>query len=365
MKRLAVVPSDPIADYLKGGYSESWLRDYYNPGKFFDEVYLFSPEENDSADCLGMRVVRTPTRDFKKNIRRFQIDVVRAYGGNWACRLACENKVAGVPVVVSVHDTRPELLYNSVAKADVVFCVAKAVEKLVHSKYARTERIWSLPNRVDFDIMKPSGADELHEFKFQCPFKYKILHVGRLVEQKNLDTLLKALAVLGKDYGVIVVGMGDKIHYQNIALQAGVVDRTVFIESVNHHDLAKYYSLCDCMCTPSRWEGFGMVFIEALACESVVVTSDIAPMNEFIKDTENGLLVKSYQDPMALAKTIREACQNESLRRQLKMNARSSVERFERRHIDQLEADYYKKILLMKDHKEFEGSFWQKIFQRA
>lgn len=363
MKRLAVIPSDAISEYLKGGYSKDWLRDYYNPCRFFDEVYLLSPLEKDNSDLLGMKVIHTPMNDFKRRIKELHIDVVRAYGGNWACRLACENKVNGIPVVVSVHDTNPEILYDSIKKADIVLCVARAVEQLVRKKFNNPERIWILPNRVNFNLMRPFPKDELSYLDKQFPFRYKILHVGRLTSQKNLDTLLKSLKLLGKEFCVIAVGKGDKKYYQDIAKAQNVETQYFFIDAVSHEELAQYYSWCDCFCTPSRWEGFGMVFIEALACEAVIVTSDIAPMNEFIRDRENGLLIKDYENPESLAAIIRMACTDSALRGYLKSRARKSVESFEKTKIDQKEADYYRRILMMKENKAFVRPVWKAIFK--
>jgi len=348
MKRLAVIPSDAIDDYLKGGYSEKWLRDYYNPCKFFDEVYLLSPLEVDHPDLLGMKVIHTPPEDLKKRIKELRIDIVRAYGGNWAARAACDNKVKGVPVVVSVHDTNPAVLYDSIKKADVVWCVAKIVGELVSTKFTNKEHIWLLPNRVDFEMMRPVPKSGWKGLDGQFSFKYKVLLVGRLTKQKNLDTLLKALKLLGEDFCVIAIGRGENSFYQDMAKEEGVFPQCFFINSVKHEELCIYYSFCDCMCTPSRWEGFGMVFIEALACEAIVVTSDIAPMNEFITDAHNGLLVQDYENPVKLAEVIKKACTDQTLRAHLKANARKSVEPFERSRIDQLEADYYKKVLEMR-----------------
>ena len=96
-----------------------------------------------------------------------------------------------------------------------------------------------------------------------------------------------------------------------------------------------------------------MVFIEALACESVVVTSDIAPMNEYIEHMKNGLLVKNYEDPQSLADMIGVACTNKQVRESLRQNARKSVERFEKSRIDRLEANYYEKLLAMAQNHQF------------
>ena len=157
------------------------------------------------------------------------------------------------------------------------------------------------------------------------PFRNKILHVGRLSRDKNLDTLIKALAFLDDDYCVVAVGQGDLAVYKKIAEEHNVRDRVFFIDAIAHEDLGRYFSWSNCMCTPSRWEGFGMVFIEALACASVVITSDIAPLNEYIIHEENGLLVKDYEDPQALAQMIRKGCTDGSLRAKIQANARESV----------------------------------------
>jgi glycosyltransferase involved in cell wall biosynthesis len=336
MKRLAVIPSDPIHEYLKAGYSETWLRNYYNPCQFFDEVYLLSPLEKNAADLLGMKVIHTPQEQLKQQIKDLKINVIRAYGGNWACRMACDNKVEGVPVIVSVHDRRGLMLYESIKHADFVFCVSNVVKDLVKTKFKKPDNIRILPNRVDFDMMYPLPESQCKDLNERFPFKHKILFVGRLSQEKNPDTLIKALEFLGPDYGAVFIGQGDLKGSSQCAM----------IGNVPHQELSRYYSWCDCMCTPSRDEGFGMVFIEALACESVVVTSNIAPMNEFIKDGQNGILVDKFENPEHLAKAIQKACTDQELCKRLKASARKSVEVFERNTIDKLEADYYEQILL-------------------
>jgi len=356
MQRLAVIPSDPIKVYKMKGI-ESWLENYYNPLHFFDEVYILSPLEKEKRYEFSMNIIPTKPKQLKSRIRELNIDVIRAYGGYWACDMACNNKVNGVPVVVSVHDTNPKLLYNSIKKADVVFCMSEAVKKLVLTKFKKLDRVWILPNRVNFDTMLPYPKNKLKDLDNKYPFKYRVLHVGRKVEQKNLDTLIKALKILGDEYCLLAVGRGNKDKYLKIAKEQSVVKRCYFIESIKNEELGRYYSWADCMCTPSRWEGFGVVFIEALACEAIVITSDITPMNEYIQHMKNGLLVKSSEDPQALARIIKVACNDKQLRESLKENTRKSVERFEKSRIDKLEINYYKKILVMSQNKEFKVPF--------
>jgi len=356
MKRLAVIPSDPIRVYLAAGYDPEWLRDYFNPCRAFEEVYLLSPLEEDNPDLLGMKALNTHGNSLRKLIRQLKIDVVRAYGGYWACDMACKNKVNNVPVVVSVHDSRERLLFDSIKEADIVLCMSQKVKSTVLTKYTREGRVWILPNRVNFGVMKPYSAESFSDLNNRYPFKYRIIHVGRKSKEKNLDTLIKTLKILGDDYCLLAIGKGKKYPYEQLALSEGVLGRCFFINSVNNRELARYYSWCDCMCTPSRSEGFGIVFIEALACESVVVTSDIAPMNEYINNMYNGLLVKDYENPKELAQTVKSACTQTGVRKVLKENSRLSVLRFEKSRIDSLEAGLYSKILDMKKNNEFFAS---------
>jgi glycosyltransferase involved in cell wall biosynthesis len=357
MKRLAVIPSDPLEAY--NHKSEEYLKDYFNPLQVFKEVFLFSPLEKREYCKAGMKIVPTKIDKFKRRLIDFKIDIVRAYGGYWACDMAVKNKLKNIPVVVSIHDTNPKLLHHSIKKADAVFCTSEVVKKLVLTKFKKSERVWILPNRVDFSIMYPCPEEKFLDLKNNYPFEYRILHVGRKSKQKNLDTLIRALRILGDKYCLLAIGKGDINVYLKLAREQGVEEQCYFIESIPNMELPPYYSMADCMCVPSRWEGFGIVFIEALACGAMVVTSEIAPMNEYICHGENGLLVKDYENPQSLAEMIKLACSDVNLIRKVKENARRSVYGFEKGKIDKLEANYYEKI---QDLKSCDIDLWGRIW---
>jgi glycosyltransferase involved in cell wall biosynthesis/SAM-dependent methyltransferase len=293
-----------------------------------------------------MHVIPTTPEQFAKRLRELEIDIVRAYGGYWACDLACQNKVEGVPVVVSVHDKRQSWLHSSIRNADYVLSVSNAVKKLLLSKGVDSNRIYDFANRVDFQVFYPHSDDKLQvEFCARYPGEYRILHVGRKSQEKNLDTLIRALVELGCDYSCIFVGKEYDDTYRKLAEKCGVAQRCYFIESVPNAELATYYSFCDCTCIPSRWEGFGIVFIEALACEAAVVTSDIAPMNEYITDGVSGILVKDFESPAAVAEAVVQARTNHELRITIRSNARKAAEPFSKDKIDRLEVNLYRQFL--------------------
>lgn len=362
MKRLGVIPTDPINHYINSGYSRNWLKEYFNPARHFDEVYVFSPRETDCPDLLGMKVFKTKPEELQARLREFKIDVLRAYGGMWPCTMACENKVPGVPVIVSIHDTRPDIFYDAVKRADVVFC-AQQLKDFVMTKFKNESRLWMLPNGINFDVMRPYSREEAADIgkKYGLHTKYKILQVGRRHRQKNLETLIRALKILGNDYSLLTSGKGNADEYKQLACTEGVADRIVFLESIKNEEMPLHFAWADCLCHPTRWEGMSLLIVEALASAAVVVTSDIPEMKGLVNHGNNGLLVKEYENPQALADMIRLACADEEVRKTLKQNARKSVEQFEEGKMRQLEASYYEKILQMKETEGFKTPLWKEL----
>ena len=357
--RLAVIPSDPISAYEEGGYA-NWLTDYYNPLQFFDEVFLLSPLETEVKTLYGMRVIPTQFHELQSRIHQLGIHVVRAYGGFWPCDMAVRGKVSGVPVIVSVHDTNSELLHDSIAHADYVLPVSQAVADLVVRRVADEARVFMFSNRVDNTIFNPltplRDKNRVALLRLQFPGEIRILSVGRRTLQKNWDTLIKALSLLGQKYVLIIVGRGDRAPLINLASDLGVADRLYLIDSVDNDNLPYYHAMADVFCTPSRWEGFGIVFIEALASgSSVVVTSDVAPMNEFITDSHNGLLVKNYEDENSLARVIERAAMDEDLRTSILNNAPHSVRQFSKDYVDRWEVMLYRMFLHTQNYTHNDG----------
>lgn len=363
MKRLAVIPTDPIEHYIHTGYSKDWLKEYFNPARYFDEVYVVSPRETDHPDLLGMKIFKTMPEELPVRLREFKIDILRAYGGMWPCSMACENRVPGVPVIVSIHDTRPDIYYSSVRKADFVFCAPQLV-KFVMTRFKDKKRIWVLPNGINFDVMRPvdrQAASHLNE-RYGIRTKYKILQVGRRHYQKNLETLIRAVKLLGADYSLLTAGKGDADEYKQLAAQEGVSDRVVFVESIQNEEMPLHFAWADCLCHPTRWEGMSLLIVEALASAAIVVTSDIPEMQGLIEHQHNGLLVKDYENPKSLAAMVKEACTNNGLRLNLQQKARPSVEQFEEGKMRALEASYYDRILEMKKTADFTTPRWKEWY---
>ena len=348
MKKLVVIPSDPIEMYINQGKSYEYLEGLFNPGGYFDEVFCLTLWGEQIKKAGKITYIKCKPLELRTLIRKIQPDVIRAYGGYISSDLAQLAKIDGVPTVVSIHDTNPNLIYSSVKYADYIVCMAQCVKDAVVSKLAIIgDNITILPNRVDTRLFsKKSNAEYFALLNAKFGGGKHILHVGRKAKQKNLDTLIKSLCYLNHDVSIIFVGSGDDNEFKKLAKDMGVDDRCFWVPSVKKNELPFWYSWCDCFCTPSRWEGFGYVFIEAAACETPIVTSNIAPMNEYLTNKSNAILVDEYENPKILAYSIKKVFLGGNNVEKMCSEARKVGLNFDKTKVDEQEIKIYQNVIM-------------------
>ncbi|MBF0484459.1 MAG: glycosyltransferase family 4 protein [Candidatus Omnitrophica bacterium] len=352
-RNLAIFLSDTVEDYVRNGLS-SIIHDYFNPKNFFDNVYVLSSSEKSAYQMEGLNIIPTQPEEIVNRLKELKIDIVRAYSGKGACELACSHKVRGVPVIVSIHDSRKDWLRSSIKRADCVFVVSESVQELVEELFSKKDMIWVLPNRIDLSIMKTLPAESYGDLEKEFPFKYKILQIGRKSREKNIETLIKAIAQLPDEYCLIAVGDGDSSYLQKLARELSVEKRCFFRNAIAHTEISRYMSFSDCVCQPSLTEAMSFAAIESLACGAVIIASSMAARGADIIDNYNGLLTDEPQDEQKLAILIEQACTDTELRTRLKVNAVQSAQKFSKDIIDALEISYYEKILAMRDSGAFD-----------
>lgn len=148
-----------------------------------------------------------------------------------------------------------------------------------------------------------------------------ILTVARLSSSergKGVDTVIRALPALataspGVRYRVI--GGGDMHEgLKQLAARLGVDSRVTFVGEVDEAALKCAYRECDAFVMPSRQEGFGIVFLEAMAFGKPVVGCDAGGVSDVIREGENGFLVE-YGDAETLAQRLTALLTDAELRR--------------------------------------------------
>ena len=157
--------------------------------------------------------------------------------------------------------------------------------------------------------------------------------------------MIRALSILGNKYHCTFIGQGDTNDIKVLAKSLGVFEQTSYIARVSNTDLPRFYSSADCMCVPSLCEGFGIVFIEAAACECPVITSDIEPMNLYLKHSQSAILVKEYTNAHHIAMAIKTVCEDKKLSKFLGKNARKATILFDKAKIQSQEESIYKSLL--------------------
>jgi teichuronic acid biosynthesis glycosyltransferase TuaC len=131
-----------------------------------------------------------------------------------------------------------------------------------------------------------------------------IASVGTLTTRKGQNLLLEALPSL-PDATLVLIGKGpDRARFEAQAAALGVAERVFFTGAIPHSEIARWLGAADVMALPSASEGLANVWVEALACGTPIVITDVGGAREVVDRAEAGHLVAA--DPEAIADAIRE-----------------------------------------------------------
>jgi D-inositol-3-phosphate glycosyltransferase len=114
---------------------------------------------------------------------------------------------------------------------------------------------------------------------------------------------------------------------KSLRVDLGIDDLVTFLGAKDQDTLVYYYSAAEMVVMPSHYESFGMVAIEAMACGTPVIASDVGGLTFSIEDGYNGYLVPG-RDPQALANKIILLLKYRALRDQLSEQAQTWVKRY-------------------------------------
>ena len=130
-----------------------------------------------------------------------------------------------------------------------------------------------------------------------------VLCVGALIERKGQELLIRALPTL-PEVTLLLAGAGpEATHYTKLAEELGVSERVGMLGAVAHADLPALFNAADVMALPSASEGLANAWVEALACGTPIVISDVGGARELVKDDAAGRIVE--RTPDAIAQAIR------------------------------------------------------------
>ncbi len=181
----------------------------------------------------------------------------------------------------------------------------------------------------------------------------RLLFIGQLTPRKGYDLVVRALPQVVARYPnarlQIVSGLNhaDRAAMEAMAGELGVEAFVTFLGRVDDAALVNLFRNATVYVTPTRYEGFGLTLLEAMAAPCPIVTSDIPVVRDIIEHGRNGWLT-AYDDPGALAQGIIRLLDDAPLRQSLVAGGREVLaERFnEQTQVARIEAVFRQAIAL-------------------
>lgn len=194
------------------------------------------------------------------------------------------------------------------------------VRKLMSVQGVRPENIRRLPWPLDPDFLNLANLPDGLPRPSQFPHGRVVLSVGRWAASeryKGADLLIHAVSELTREFPdlhLVLVGEGDDLpRLKKLALATNARDDVHFISGLSRYELAACYAACDIFALPSTGEGFGLVFLEAMAFQKPVVGTALGGIPDIVEDGITGILVEP-ENPSSLSSALRSLISNEVLR---------------------------------------------------
>lgn len=222
--------------------------------------------------------------------------------------------------------------------------VGRADRVLVTSRYCAdvVERLYGVPSKKIAVVPEPIDLEDWQRYFARAPRRPAerptVLSVGRMYPRKRFEDLLEAMARLRDRLPAVqlrLVGSGperDRLLRRHADL--GLGDAALFLGEVSRARLAEEYVNADCFCLPSVQEGFGIVFLEAMAAGLPVVACRAAAVPEVVPDGIVGRLVEP-RNPERLTDALEEILIDSGLRKEYGEAGRRRAAEFSASHVAQ------------------------------
>lgn len=296
-----------------------------------------------------------------------------------------------VPLIMTTHSLEPHRPWkveqlgrgydlscwiegNSYQNADGIIAVSHDMKKDVIDSYGvDPDKVRVIYNGIDLDFYQPMKAPQVLRKHGIDPERPMALFVGRVTRQKGIKHLLKAAPLINHDCQLVLcAGAPDtpeiEAEFQELMTELKTLRPNVtwIGEMLDHSELRHLYSHADVFITPSLYEPFGIINLEAMACGTPVVGSEVGGIPEIIIHGETGLLVpiqsvsKTDFEPQSpaqfhqdLANDVNRILDDEELRHRMGKASRKRVEEvFSWTAIANQTIEFYQEVLTNFKKKE-------------
>ena len=231
-------------------------------------------------------------------------------------------KLWGIPLVLTIHSLEPlrpwkvEQLGNGyhmsswmertgIEDADAIVAVSQETRNDVLKFFdIAPEKIHVIHNGIDLQQYRKNLATDALEARGVDPRRPFVLFVGRITRQKGIIHLVNAIPEIDPSLQVVLCAGAPDTKEIGAEMAARVAevsqgrDGVIWIqEMLPREDVIKFYSQAAVFCCPSVYEPFGIINLEAMACETAVVASAVGGIPEVVVPGETGVLVDLQLKP--------------------------------------------------------------------
>lgn len=209
-------------------------------------------------------------------------------------------KALNKPVVITARGTdinlipqypKPKRMILQAAKdCAAMITVCTALKDAIVGLGGTAQKITALRNGVDLQLFQPEDKAQSRA-AFGMRDEFAIASVGHLIERKGHHLVIEALAQI-PDAALFIAGAGDEeSRLRALAEQLGVTRRVHFLGAMPQEKLRTLYSAVDCLVLASSREGWANVLLEAMACGTPVVATNVWGTPEVVASPEAGVLM--------------------------------------------------------------------------
>ncbi|KAA3643616.1 MAG: glycosyltransferase family 1 protein [Chloroflexi bacterium] len=267
-----------------------------------------------------------------------------------------KNRIAGEGEYEGDYRIRGELEVLRIADKVVAATPAETAQ-LQWLYEVKTDHVTIVPPGVDICHFYPIPKDEAKEYIGVSPDDQLLMYVGRIEPLKGIDTLLQAIANMramegGNDRNISLAIIGGEAdiseeqmttemgRLQRMCDKLGLKDIVSFMGKRSQDKLPYYYSAAEVVVVPSLYESFGMVALEAMACGTPVIASQVGGLVFLIQDGVNGFHFPD-RDADALCLSLRNLLDDDEQRAMMGGQAAEYAKQFSWENIaDQIRLVY-------------------------
>ena len=326
---------------------ERWDRSMYLFARSGPFLARLSPSIQLEAAETSSRVGRW--RGLRRFVRRVRPDVIVAFLSYLTVLTATRAAGVGTRVIFDVGTPMSAFLTDAdfrwsrrwnrrmftaahrigCAVTDLMIATSQGVaDDLIASFAGDPNRIHVVPNPVDLATVRSASEEPIEATLEACWRRPVIVAAGRLAGAKNYPLLIEALAIVRERIpaSLFILGQGD----EEPALRRLIEDRGL-VDCVHlcgfRDNPWKYMARADVFALTSRYEGFGNVLVEAMACGVPVVATGSPGTRDIVSSGANGLLVDRHE-PAAVAAALVRVLTDRELRLRMSEAASRHVERY-------------------------------------